>query len=310
MTELVIMRGLPASGKTTWATRWVRKATRDDPRARLSRDDCRMSMFGDEEAVKYLSRQQLAGEMERTISRALEGQCEALLRAGVSVVIDATNLRAAHARTYATIAVNTGSTYRVVDMGTSVEECVFMDRIRSGMPGQLSVGEDAIRAMDARFRDRPEITPKTPKSVDVEPYVVDGQTVSAFIVDIDGTLAHMEDRDPYDYRRVHLDSIDPHVRELVNYLSENYVIILMSGRDETCHDATANWLHANDVTYDELHMRASGDNRADALVKYELFNEFVRDHYKVCGVIDDRRQVVEMWRKLGLKTYQVDFGEF
>lgn len=304
------MRGLPASGKTTWANRWVRKASADDPRVRLSRDDARLSMFGYDEATKYLKGHQLAGSMERTISRALEGQCEALLRAGVSVVIDATNLRAAHARTYATIAANTGAEYRVVDMDTSVEECVLMDSIRAGMPGQHSVGESVIRAMDSRFRDRPEITPKSPKSVDVEPYVENGQTVSAFIVDIDGTLAHMKDRDPYDYTRVHLDAIDPHVRELVNYLSENYVIILMSGRDDSCMDATAEWLNRNDVTFDELHMRAEGDSRADAIVKYEMFNKYVRNDYRVCGVIDDRRQVVEMWRKLGLKTYQVDFGEF
>ena len=57
-------------------------------------------------------------------------------------------------------------------------------------------------------------------------------------------------------------------------------------------------------------MREEGDRRKDNIVKYEIFNKFIRDKYCVNYVLDDRNQVVEMWRKLGLRTLQVADGNF
>lgn len=57
-------------------------------------------------------------------------------------------------------------------------------------------------------------------------------------------------------------------------------------------------------------MRPADDNRDDALVKYELFNKYVRDNYDVLGVFDDRNRVVDMWRRIGLTCYQVAEGDF
>ena len=47
------------------------------------------------------------------------------------------------------------------------------------------------------------------------------------------------------------------------------------------------------VPYEGLFMRPAGDNRKDAV-----------------GVFDDRRQVVRMWRSLGLTVFQVAEGDF
>ena len=57
-------------------------------------------------------------------------------------------------------------------------------------------------------------------------------------------------------------------------------------------------------------MRAEGDNRKDAIVKMELFNKYIRHHYNVRRVYDDRQQVVDMWRSLGLTVLQVAPGQF
>src|SRR5690606_16187071 len=54
----------------------------------------------------------------------------------------------------------------------------------------------------------------------------------AMLVDVDGTLAHMDGRKPYDWERVGEDLIDPVVRSLVN--SGVCLNILLSGRDEIC----------------------------------------------------------------------------
>ena len=57
-------------------------------------------------------------------------------------------------------------------------------------------------------------------------------------------------------------------------------------------------------------MRPEGDFRKDAVVKLELFDEHVREHFDVKGVVDDRDAVVAMWRSLGLMCMQVAPGNF
>ena len=57
-------------------------------------------------------------------------------------------------------------------------------------------------------------------------------------------------------------------------------------------------------------MRPAGDRRRDSIVKAELFDRKVRDEYRVLVVLDDRKQVVDMWRSLGLTCLQVAEGDF
>jgi len=73
---------------------------------------------------------------------------------------------------------------------------------------------------------------------------------------------------------------------------------------------TMDWLIENEVDFDELHMRNPGDQRKDSVVKREMFDEFIKDKYNVLFVVDDRDQVVEMWRSMGLTCLQVNYGDF
>ena len=58
-------------------------------------------------------------------------------------------------------------------------------------------------------------------------------------------------------------------------------------------------------------MRPQNDNRKDALIKRELFEQHILGQYYVELVVDDRQQVVDMWRRtLGLTCVQVDYGDF
>lgn len=57
-------------------------------------------------------------------------------------------------------------------------------------------------------------------------------------------------------------------------------------------------------------MRPAGDSRKDAIVKREIFDQEIRDRWRVIGVFDDRQQVVRMWRALGLTVFQVAEGDF
>tara|TARA_R110002020_G_scaffold227539_13_gene438195 strand:+ start:10087 stop:10632 length:546 start_codon:yes stop_codon:yes gene_type:complete len=60
----------------------------------------------------------------------------------------------------------------------------------------------------------------------------------------------------------------------------------------------------------ELYMREEGDNRKDSIVKREMYEEYIKPHYNVKLVLDDRNQVVDMWRELGLPCWQVAAGNF
>jgi hypothetical protein len=58
-------------------------------------------------------------------------------------------------------------------------------------------------------------------------------------------------------------------------------------------------------------MRRTGDRRKDSKVKREMYERTVPGTYDVLLVLDDRNQVVDMWRKeLGLPCFQVDYGNF
>jgi hypothetical protein len=147
------------------------------------------------------------------------------------------------------------------------------------------------------------------------------------IVDIDGTVAHHEGiRSPYDYSEVILqDTVDEHVTWLVRRIfdlrfdtvTDYPYVFFVSGRDDICRAYTETWLRRTaGISYDDLFMRPSGavdDNGnkiPDYLVKSRLFDENIRGRYNVRFVLDDRDQVVSLWRSLGLKCLQVQPGDF
>ena len=90
-----------------------------------------------------------------------------------------------------------------------------------------------------------------------------------------------------------------------------YRIVFCSGRTDGSRASTAAWLAEHvGVPYEALHMRAAGDQRKDSIVKAEIFEKHIRHAYRVVGVLDDRMQVVRMWRALGLTVLQVAEGDF
>ena len=95
-------------------------------------------------------------------------------------------------------------------------------------------------------------------------------------------------------------------------------IIFCSGRPERCRADTVEWLHRADedlfnpdpeLENYKLYMRKDGDYRSDDVVKEEILNEHIPKD-RVLFVLDDRQQVVDMWRRNGLTCFQVAEGDF
>lgn len=136
----------------------------------------------------------------------------------------------------------------------------------------------------------------------------------AIVCDLDGTLALMEDRKPFDWHLVGQDKLNIPVYDLLlKYAATQTMppaIILLSGRKDVCRPETEQWLDEWTVPYDHLYMRAADDDRKDGYTKYDLFNEHIRDNYNVLFMLDDRDQVVALWRTMGLACFQVNYGNF
>ena len=134
----------------------------------------------------------------------------------------------------------------------------------------------------------------------------------AFITDIDGTVAHMNGkRGPFEWHNVGVDDPDlPVISTLQALKSTGAIILAVSGRDGSCRKETEDWLKKHKVPFDALFMRPAGDFRKDSIIKEEIYNNDIKDNYNIVMVFDDRDQVVETWRKLGLKCAQVEPGQF
>lgn len=118
-------------------------------------------------------------------------------------------------------------------------------------------------------------------------------------------------RGPYDAHLYHTDTVDVAVRNvLLSLFFDGYQIVIMSGRSEDHRAVVDQWLTQKMIPYHELIMRKSGDNRNDAIVKAELFDEFIAPKYNFQAQFDDRDRVVTALRAKGVRVYQVAEGGF
>jgi len=75
-------------------------------------------------------------------------------------------------------------------------------------------------------------------------------------------------------------------------------VMLVTGRPEYYRPTTFSWLTKHKIFYDQLLMRKDGDHREDWLVKEDILKELIeRFGAKPIFVVDDRQQVVDMWRR-------------
>lgn len=109
------------------------------------------------------------------------------------------------------------------------------------------------------------------------------------------------------------DSVYEWCRNLIRILIAHYEILFLTGRPELYRVETAEWIYQHvDLSKSEyeLFMRETDDYRLDYEVKKEIFNQQIADNYDVEFVIEDRKNVVKMWRELGLTCLQCQEGNY
>lgn len=138
----------------------------------------------------------------------------------------------------------------------------------------------------------------------------DNTLEECYIFDLDGTLALINGRSPYDGKSCATDVCNEDLASLLRTLYLNYKIFIFSGRNGNSAEKTVEWLGKNDIPFHILDMRKDGDNRKDTVVKQEMYEFHIKDKYYVRGIFDDRDMMVKHWRDMGLPCYQVYYGDF
>jgi predicted kinase len=304
---ILVLRGLPGSGKTTLASEMVRV----DPSrwVRINRDSIRAMMAG----VGNDPNNQPSSK-EHIVTAIKEAAVKAALEEGYSVILDDTHL-------------NTQSFADIRKMARTMGDVTFIEQTMA-TPSEVSFERNAQRheakvpqnVMEKMLKPHQNLVLGQQKttffpSKKFSPYVPDPSLPCAFLCDLDGTLADIRGRkNAYDARECDVtDKVKPAVLSVVQALSSDTCrCIFVSGRDEKAREPTERFLRNALGQHFEytLHMRASTDCRQDDLVKYAMFREKIAPMWNVQLVLDDRDSVVKMWRAIGLTCFQVDYGSF
>lgn len=287
MAQILFLQGLPGSGKT-----FLAKALIDSNLSfkRINKDDIRDKIpnysYSKDNEEKVL-------QLER--SKGIN-----YLKSGYNLVIDDCNFNPKHLDFWSKYAQSNGHTIIIKYLDVPIDVCIERDSKRD-KPVGAKVIEDMfntyIKNTYIKHDDRFIIEENT-------------ELPPAYIFDIDGTLALITNRSPYDDILAINDRINPMVVKLLHKLSKDFTIIIVTGRQDRALQVTKEWLNLHNIPYNHLYMRATGDNRNDNIVKEEIYENNIRDKYSIWGVFDDRNSVVDMWRSKGLTCFQVYYGDF
>lgn len=294
-----LLIGIPASGKTKWTEEFLRK---NPDWMKVSRDDFRF-MTRNEPVLDFRG--------ENLISDLLISSARKILLAGFNLIIDNTHCRLSYINnTIEKLKDLADIDYRFFD--TPIETCLKRDAAR-----EKSVGEKVIRKMQndldnmLQVFDFQPIKQQKALSTDYSK-LWDKNLPDVIISDVDGTICHMNNkRGPFEWNKVSVDIPDwPMIQILQSWKKHGKEVIIVSGRDASCREETLDWFKRYDVPCDHLFMRPAGDYRKDSIIKREIYENSIFGKFNVVMIYDDRNQVVDTWRELGLKCAQVEKGEF
>lgn len=288
MAKLIIMRGLPASGKSTMAKEMINVSGNT---VRVNKDLLRTMLHFD----KFTQKNE---EVTRSVAVSV---ATAGLLSGKNVIIDDTNLNENTFNGWKGFLLGFNSLYgtdhkvEVVVVDTPVQICILRDQER-----QKSVGSTVI------------------KNMALEHGLLGAPKKGYIICDIDGTIAEISHRlhfvkglEKKDWKSFFAgipgDSVREDVRKiLIDFYNQGYDIIFVSARPEDYKTETLEWLNKNLLTFAfTLIMRRTGDKLPDTEVKKDLLDKYFKDKSLIHKVIDDRPSVIRMWKEQGLDVIDV-----
>jgi predicted kinase len=315
MRQLLVTRGLPASGKSTWAFEQLKNEP--DRFKRINNDHLRFMLDGGYSFNK---------DTTAMLNAATSQLVHLALSQGYDVILDNTYLNNRTLNRVHNFAASYGDVEVIEKVfPTSIEECIRRNALREG---QARVPEKAIYDMARAAKidkhgfqflqdKRTYYERKTPEPAKNFP----AGRKKAIICDLDGTLAIINGRNPYDASNCDSDLPNVPVVECVKAMYEaGYTVLFVSGRNEQYRKPTEIFIehYCTDPKQEDLQslpyqlfMRKDGDSRDDRIVKREIYEEHIEQNYEVLFWIDDRPKVVRMVRyELGIPVFAICDREF
>lgn len=303
---LCITIGLPASGKSSWAKKYVR-----DNRGwiRISNDDLRLALFD----------RKFCKSDTKYIDAIRKNLIDFAISRGLNIIVDNCNLHPRHRVNYMKIALENKYEFLIQDFtNVPVAECIARDKMRPNRVGAFTIvdmynkfllpdGQGPLRADDPQLKAQLLVMQNIRANQDIN-------LPKAIICDLDGTIALNDHRDPYDASNCDEDDVNSAVVAVVMAMkARGYRIIFVSGRMDKYVEPTVKFLKEKVGLKENeylLFMRKTDDCRKDAIVKEEIYNNFIKGNFYVEFVLDDRDSVVSFWRGIGLSCFQVNYGNF
>lgn len=291
--KLIITKGLPASGKSSWADEYIK----ENPNfVKIEKDQIRKNgeLFP---GGQYVHKR---GD-ESIVLKERDKQVREAFKQGKSVISSDTNLVQKHITQLTNIAKQNRATVEIKSfLDVPLKELIERDEKRED-----SVGEQVIRRMyHTQVGKMPTFLKYDPNL----PFVV--------VSDLDGTLTKgPKDRSPYEWHKVGQDDINLGLSHILDgiRLIDYAKIFIFSGRNEVCRPETEEWLERHDIEYDLLEMRpqfledgVTENNLSDETIKADMIEKHIRGKYNVLVWFDDRVRVSNMLRDV----YGINVAQF
>lgn len=299
MLEILLLKGLPACGKSTYAKKLVEQGSH----TRVNKDDLRA----------MLHNSVYSESNEKFVLSVRDFVVEECLKKNLSVVVDDTNFDGQHFKRMCLIAEKFDKDIVVREKYFPIDLTVTHER-----NDKRSVGKVPRSVIDRMYKKYVEGKTVKERFVQIlnkkEDLMQDKNLPPAIIFDLDGTTALFteEMRSPYDASKCEDDLLNEPVADVINtYFNKGYKILFVSGREDKYREQTERFLkkHFPDLTY-SLYMRKTGDMRKDTIIKKEIYIDNIWCNYFVKFILDDRDRVVRGWREMGLTCFQVAEGNF
>lgn len=304
MSEMTFLRGIPASGKSTYAQQWLA----EDPtnRVRINRDDIRQALFGD--ASSHVDEKKVTMMENQLIAKAL--------REGKHVMSDNTNVNMNFLPKAIKYAKANGATkINHKDFPISIDEAIRRNNQRDRV-----VPEHVIKGMASRLGPNGQF-PVFPGSYPVKDVKLPDKRKLAICFDMDGTLNDVrhvrrflkpsgpKKRRDFDsfHRMSEFEPANLEVAKMAKDAHEaGFEVLITTARSEPYRETTQKWLDDHNIPYKNIFMRAEGDFRTDYEVKKEMFDK-INMYYDVVRCVDDNPQAIQAWREKGIAVTTVPF---
>jgi len=279
--KAILTVGISASGKSTWADEHCRKTGAIN----INRDNMRFTLFGHKDWSTYKFKSSVENFVTAVNLKIVE-HCSVIQK---DIVISDTNLHSGSRKSLISKLQSLGYEVSIKEFPIKLEEAQKRDTARTN-----GVGPQVL------YRQWGQWLKYLSEDGRYKFYKPNKDLPSCIICDIDGTIAEMHNRKPFEWDKVYNDKPRDTIIDMVASLAitRNYQVVLLSGRDSAARSETERWLKDNYIEYSDLFMRAAGDNRRDSIIKTELLFSSVSPKYNVCAVVDDRPQMIRCWHDL------------